>query len=294
MMPNNPKNFLSGNNPRPIERSLRLFALLTLFLLLLMSLWFKLSSEVAIQFANFISSTLLSALLLLAYLRSTEIQDSQEGIQERQKDIQSQQRDLLRLEHEPKLKVKKIKPKNNPNSFKLMITNIGKAPANNIRLSIIPHSECEDLTLAPSHNKIGRENSDSGWLGADDDYLEPNEKDIFIAGSGPRAKREDSPLQKELVPWTFELISEKLSKDGKKKYRFSLVLEYSGPDGTDYSEDIVKFIVPIKGRTALTEAIKLGTTKEKFESIPEGYTIDMDLKQEKMDRNTAEKQEQSN
>ncbi|SDM50661.1 hypothetical protein SAMN04487949_1893 [Halogranum gelatinilyticum] len=219
-------------------------------------------------------------------------QEKQTSLLDSQSEIQRDQKEILSLNQKPNLVVDKLRPYSEPSSqFKLKISNIGTGPASNIRVKITPHTKSDDMILKPHTEDVTLDESELDWYQADDNYLHPKQSNIFIISPSVLVKKEYGHGNDRFSPWAFELISQKLHEvSGIGVYSFSIGLEYQGVDGSNYSTEVVQFIVPIKGRTSLETAIKMGATKAQIENSPN--PPDIQVRHVQMDPDTAVREEE--
>lgn len=210
------------------ENPIRQFGLLVLALFALLSLWFVLPSKQAVSFANFVASTLLSALLLAGYLHVAG--------------IQSEQLETMEAAYTPVLTVNEFTPTDtHPEGthsergdwVNVTLSNVGNEVAKDIQIRCIADCypspddfeiEAVSVPLKRKGVTVQASQSEGGVLAAGD-----TEKDFYImvklqvpeskGGSG-----EPLPFTNVLsaVPYTVDEI------------RFGMVVEFTNSAGKRY------------------------------------------------------------
>lgn len=212
-----------------------------------------------------LGSLLLSAALVYFYLRMkqtqqerTDIHRNQTDIQQNQVELAEHQRDIMEISHQPNIQVDAFGIRDDVrfSRIKVILSNIGKGHAYNLRIGIKPIIEDkDDLEVENTQHSLHESGDrDDNMKETKDNYVLPGRSEQEFYGSTSLHMERD-PFNLD-NPAIFEFATELLDEEGLDKLRLKLFIRYDGPLDEDQQHEFADIVVPIRGRTSLEIAME--------------------------------------
>lgn len=167
----------------------------------------------------------------------------------------------------------------------LRISNVGRDVATNLQMRTVPViSDVDGLIIEDNTEPLIRESKEeSEWRSPRGNYLEPGEEANFRCRINIICEMEEN-YDSNTTPRLFGFYTGRLYRKGEKTFRFKLYIEYKNTLGESFEEEVLDFVVPIKGDTSLRLALKHGELYDDLKQKRRG----LGMRQERMEKDTGQ------
>jgi hypothetical protein len=209
-----------------------------------------------VSVVNVFISLILTYFLVTLYNQQSSILDTQTEIQE------SEQKPILRVD-------RLDTTEDDLFGYELVVSNVGKGVALNIKLEIEPVLDPElEIKAKNSEWRLHRkEEFASGLLLTNTNYLKPGESRITCKARHELYIWDGEGELSSAVP--FENATEKLDKYDVEFQQMKMTLLYEDNLGNEFSEEIADIVFPVKGKTGFLRALEHSTSYEEYDERPQ-------------------------
>lgn len=207
------------------------------------------SFEARLSFTRLVLNVVLTSALLFAYLELTKVQETQQK--------------LMKIDHVSNPKLDTIRA-NKDGELILELSNVGKGTANDLELiPIIIHPDW-DYIQAHESQLVRNISKGDGRVSGNNNYLNPQENQTEFVTTLNIHHKDRAEMAWDQI--SFGFLSRILDQNNVEEFRFKLQLAYSDDVYEEKEDVILDYIVPIKGKTNLQEAIEHGVHSERHKS----------------------------
>lgn len=206
-------------------------------------------TSIQIEVTSILINSILTLALVLLYLYSARYQRKLTKIQNAE----------TTAELRPKVSLDEIKATEHTPILRL--SNVGRGAATDLKMRVTPINTPPEISLErDTHVLVRHTSKDSEWQAGRANNLRAGEKDAKFRGN-----IEVNMVNRGFTN-TFPELSHEISKEGDTKYRFKIEIIGNNVLNEPFTEEVLDYVVPVKGGTSLKVAIENGMQYEVYRS----------------------------